>query len=233
MGSPADRAFVADQPENRCRSLTRRGHTADASHELRSPITSIQTAAEVIGRHASSPDNEELAGHIVAEANRMERLIGGLLALARADGLTVPRNRPVELADVVDEVLAGTGEDRFQVSIRGGSTIDGDRDQLLRLVRNLVDNASRHADSRVAIDIEACDSSVVLRVDDDGDGIDENDRERVFDRFTRLDASRGRDDGGSGLGLALVQAIAARHNGSVSIETSPGLGGASVVVTFS
>ena len=70
-------------------------------------------------------------------------------------------------------------------------------------------------------------------MDDDGDGIDENDRERVFDRFTRLDASRGRDDGGSGLGLALVQAIAARHNGSVSIETSPGLGGASVVVTFS
>jgi signal transduction histidine kinase len=103
--------------------------------------------------------------------------------------------------------------------------VHGRREQLTRVVRNLVDNAARHAESRVAVELSTNDAEVVLIVDDDGPGIPVDERERVFDRFTRLDDGRARDAGGLGLGLSMVKAITEQHGGTVTIEDAP-LGGA-------
>ena len=105
----------------------------------------------------------------------------------------------------------------------------GRRDQLARLVRNLVDNASRHAQARVELSLQTTDATVELTVDDDGPGIDPDDRERVFERFTRLDDGRARDAGGLGIGLAIVKAIVEQHGGTVTIDDAP-IGGARFVV---
>jgi len=107
--------------------------------------------------------------------------------------------------------------------------VDGDPDALSRIVRNLVDNAARHAAGRVALSLGEEDGRVVLTVDDDGPGIPEADRERVFERFVRLDGARARDDGGSGLGLAIVAELVAAHGGTVVAAANP-LGGARVEV---
>ena len=101
----------------------------------------------------------------------------------------------------------------------------GRREQLQRVVRNLLDNAARHADSMVAVELHRRDDDVELTVDDDGPGIPADDRERVFERFTRLDDGRARDAGGLGLGLSMVKAITEQHGGTVTIEDAP-LGGA-------
>ncbi|HZM39105.1 MAG TPA: ATP-binding protein, partial [Acidimicrobiales bacterium] len=113
------------------------------------------------------------------------------------------------------------------------ATVPGSREQLARAVTNLVDNAARHAHTEVAIMVAhtatPAGDRVRLTVEDDGPGIPLDDRERVFERFTRLDDARARDGGGAGLGLAVVRSIAERHRGTAYIETSP-LGGARVVV---
>jgi signal transduction histidine kinase len=107
--------------------------------------------------------------------------------------------------------------------------VHGRRDQLGRVVRNLLDNAARHADSEVAVALHTGDAGVELTVDDDGPGIPVDDRSRVFDRFTRLDDGRARDAGGLGLGLSMVKAIVEQHGGTVAIEDAP-IGGARVRV---
>ncbi len=107
-----------------------------------------------------------------------------------------------------------------------------DRDRVRQITTNLVDNALRHARSRVQVRVEARGEQVVLHVEDDGPGIPEGSREAVFTRFTRLDASRSRDTGGSGLGLAIVRALAAAHGGQAALAASKGLGGAHFTVTL-
>ena len=107
--------------------------------------------------------------------------------------------------------------------------VHGRRDQLARLVRNLVDNASRHARARVDLSLQSIDGTVTFTVTDDGPGIAADDRERVFERFTRLDDGRARDAGGLGIGLAIVKAVAEQHGGTVTIDDAP-IGGARFVV---
>jgi signal transduction histidine kinase len=109
--------------------------------------------------------------------------------------------------------------------------VRGSGAQLARLVRNLLDNAARHARGHVAVSVEARDGEVVLTVDDDGPGIPADERARVFDRFTRLDEGRARDAGGVGLGLPVVRAVVERHAGTVTVEDAP-IGGARFVVTL-
>jgi signal transduction histidine kinase len=116
--------------------------------------------------------------------------------------------------------------DTSQVS--GGRVLGSER-QFARVVRNLLDNACRHAASKVSLTLGTRDGSVWLVVDDDGPGIPVADRERVFDRFTRLDEGRARDAGGVGLGLSMVKAIVERHGGSVVVDDAP-LGGARLIV---
>ena len=207
---------------------------ADAAHELRSPVSGLRQHAEVALEHPGTTDVPELAGTVRAEALRLQALVDDLLLLARSDeGALARLDDAVDLDDVVAAV-AGRVEppprlDRRAVS---GGQVRGDAVSLERLVTNLVDNARRHATSTVAVAVhEDDDGTVTLVVDDDGPGIAPPERERVFERFVRLDEARSRDAGGSGLGLAIVAAVARLHGATVGIDDSP-LGGARVRVVF-
>jgi signal transduction histidine kinase len=129
------------------------------------------------------------------------------------------------------EVVAATGQVAIDIGRVQPATVVGSGADLARLVRNLVDNAIRHASGRISLAIEAGPAAVTVIVGDDGPGVPEADRERIFDRFTRLDSARTRTDGGSGLGLAIVAGIADDHGATIAVGQSP-LGGAEFRVRF-
>lgn len=206
---------------------------ADTSHELRSPIASIRQHAEVALAHPGRTTTSELAETVLAEDLRLARLVDDLLLLSRADERILGmERRPVDLDDLVlAAARALRNERRLEVDATGvsGGRVTGDAEGLRRVVDNLAENAARYARSRVSFSLAEEGGSVVLRVDDDGPGIPAADRDRVFERFVRLDAARARDGGGSGLGLAIVAELVAVHGGSVTIGKAP-LGGARVEV---
>jgi signal transduction histidine kinase len=208
---------------------------ADASHELRSPVAAIRQHAEVALAHPDRTTTTELAGVVLAEDLRLQRLAEDLLLLTRADEHTLAlRRRPVDLDDLVfDEarrLRQATGL-RVDTTAVSAGRVGGDAAGLRRVLRNLGDNAARHAGGHLAFSVAEGDGQVVLAVDDDGPGIPETDRGRVFERFVRLDDARARDDGGSGLGLAIVAELVAAHGGTVVVASSP-LGGARVQVAL-
>lgn len=202
---------------------------SDASHELRSPVASIRQNAEVAIAHPGQTSVEELADVVLAEGLRIERLVEDLLLLARADERTLGLNRrPVDLDDLVfDEAARLRSMTTLRIDVSGVSAgrIDGDRAHLARALRNLGDNAARHARSAVRFTLHERGDWVHLSVDDDGDGVGAGDRTAIFDRFVRLDEARARDHGGSGLGLAIVAEIVSSHGGSVEVRDGS-LGGA-------
>jgi signal transduction histidine kinase len=206
-----------------------RQFVSDASHELRSPLASIRTNLEVALHNPERADWPAVAGRALAEDVRMEDTVSELLDLARLD----EAEGPVLLAtlpeiDLDELVLDDTVQQRrvpVDTSRVSAGRVHGRREQLQRMVRNLLDNASRHATSRVAVELRTADDVVELTVDDDGPGIRPEDRNLVFERFTRLDDGRARDAGGLGLGLSMVKAITEHHGGSVVIEDAP-IGGA-------
>lgn len=214
-----------------------RRFVSDASHELRSPVATVRQHAEVALAHPEGADAGRLAGTVLAEAERMQRLVDDLLLLARADEDAIrTRRRPVDLDDLVLEE-AGRLRER-----QGGPRVDcggvsagrvlGDEDALRRVVRNLAENAARHASSQVSLTLDTTAGVVRLDVDDDGPGVPEGERARIFERFVRLDEARARRQGGSGLGLAIVAELVAVHGGTVRVGTAPGLGGARFTVTL-
>ncbi len=188
---------------------------ADAAHELRSPLASLRTQLEV----AAAVDGRD-TGDLLLEVDRMTRLVDDLLLLARVDD-AVPRRRvPVDLAELLPTTLTRYAARRVPVElvISPAPVLLADRDALVRVVENLLDNAVRHAAWGVWVGLgAAADGAVRLTVTDDGPGIPEADRDRVFGRFTRLAASRDRDSGGSGLGLAIVGELVAQHGGTVTL----------------
>jgi signal transduction histidine kinase len=206
-----------------------RRFVSDASHELRSPVTSIRAHAELALRHPDRTDLPTLAGVAHEEALRLQRIVEDLLLLARIDEGTVqPRREPVDLDDLVHEEaarLTAMSSQRVVAERVEGLRLEADRGQLERVLRNLGENATRHARSTIALELRRGNGAAVLAVEDDGEGIADGDRERVFDRFVRLDEARERDRGGSGLGLAIVREIATLHGGSVAV-TDGSLGGA-------
>jgi signal transduction histidine kinase len=208
---------------------------SDASHELRSPVAAIRQHAEVALAHPDRTTTAELAATVLAEDLRLQRLAEDLLLLTQADEHTLTlRRRPVDLDDLVfDEArrLRHTSGLRVDTTAVSAGRVDGDAAGLRRVLRNLGDNAARHAAGHLAFSVTECDGLVLLGVDDDGPGIPEVDRGRVFERFVRLDDARGRDGGGSGLGLAIVAELARAHGGTVAVASSP-LGGARVEVTL-
>ena len=203
---------------------------SDASHELRSPVTVIRAQLEVALRRGDNVDWPVVAERVLAEDDRLEQTITELLELARVDeNGDVTDFTEIDLDELVLEEVArvrGVGVDVSHVS---AGRVLGRPQQLARVVHNLLDNARRHADNAVAVSLEERDGVVELLVDDDGPGIAPEDRERVFERFTRLDEGRARDAGGMGLGLALVKATVERHGGTVTIDEAP-LGGACFAV---
>ena len=213
-----------------------RQFVSDASHELRSPLASVRQLTEVAERFPESISSKELAHEIRAEEQRMEELVTALLTLARLDSTTASGTASVvDLDDVVvDEVtrLRDSGSPvELTASAISAAEVRGNAILMAQLVRNLLTNAMRHARTHVQVSLEVHDDRVLLRVDDDGQGIDPSEREHVFERFVRLDESRQRDSGGSGLGLAIVRKVTTASGGTVVVEDSP-LGGARLSVTF-
>jgi signal transduction histidine kinase len=215
-------------------STRQRQFVSDASHELRSPVAAIRADLEVALAEGDRADWPSVATAVLAEESRLEALLADLLILAAGDEAPPPPDgATVDLA-----ALARAEAERSHtvpVTVAGDvtATVPGSREQLARVVTNLVDNAARHARSRVTIAVAVAASPAGdrarLTVDDDGPGVPVADRERVFERFTRLDDARARDGGGAGLGLAVVRSIAERHRGTAHIEAGP-LGGAHAVV---
>lgn len=222
---------------------TQRQFLADASHELRTPLTAIRGNSDVLRRQADAlPDAlpgivpvREAAADIQRESERMGRLLEDLLLLARADSTAggasiTQRTAHVRLDDVAAEVIRTTqvmadGQDlRLDAE---AVTVSGDRDRLTQLLLVLMDNAVTHtpATGQITITVRCeTDQVAMISVTDTGSGIGEADQARVFDRFYRVDTSRGRRTGGSGLGLSIAKAIAEAHGGSISVASAVGVG---------
>jgi signal transduction histidine kinase len=210
-------------------SLRQRRFVSDASHELRSPIAVIRAQLEVALRRGDAADWPTVAQRVLDEDQRLEQAVAELLELARTDERA---DAPEVVVDLDEVVLEDTARERrvpIDTSRVLAGRVHGTRSQFARVVANLLDNACRHAATRVEIALVRQEHDVVLTVDDDGPGIAIPDRERVFERFTRLDEGRSRDAGGVGLGLAMVRAIVERNGGTVSVDDAP-LGGARLVV---
>jgi signal transduction histidine kinase len=192
-----------------------RRFVADASHELRSPIASLRTQLEVAAAH---PELLDLDG-AVEDTVRLQRLAADLLLLARLDAGERPADAHVDLAALAREEAG----DRAGVRVRAEDdvTVAGSRGQLGRVLANLLDNAQRHARSAVEVSVRRDGGTAVIAVADDGEGVPAADRERIFERFVRLDAARSRDDGGAGLGLAIARDVVVRHGGTLTVHGAP------------
>jgi signal transduction histidine kinase len=210
-------------------SLRQRRFVSDASHELRSPVAVIRAQLEVALRRGDSTDWPTVAQRVLDEDERLERAVTELLELARIEEGADPMPVAVDLDDVVLEETTRTRRVPVDTSRVLAGRVLGTNAQYARVVANLLDNACRHAKGHVAVALAREANEVVLTVDDDGPGVALADRERVFERFTRLDEGRSRDAGGVGLGLSMVRTIVERHGGTVEVDDAP-LGGARFVV---
>lgn len=208
---------------------------ADASHELRSPLTRIRSELEVDLAHPDRADVWATHRSVLEEAAGMQHLVENLLHLARSDaGFGVARRDLVDLDDIVLRAARGLRADgQVAADTKGvaAAQVRGDPTQLARAVGNLVDNAARHADSCVTFTVTENRSVAVVSVADDGPGIPPDQQERVFERFTRLDEARQGTTGGVGLGLAIARDVAVRHGGTLSVDGEH-RGGARFVITL-
>ncbi|MEA2370054.1 MAG: hypothetical protein QOH12_448 [Solirubrobacteraceae bacterium] len=210
-----------------------RAFVADASHELRTPLTSVLANLELLSETLKG-DEGAAARSALRSSQRMRRLVADLLLLARADVARERADRPLDLADVVVEAAGELGpvSQGHHLEIDPVSApIIGARDDILRVVLNLIENALRHTPAGTQINVSTRpvpDGGAVLTVTDNGPGIPPELAPRLFERFVRGRGDRG---GSFGLGLAIVSAVASAHDGTVSVERGPG-GGARFVVAF-
>jgi len=212
-----------------------RAFVADASHELRTPLTVIRGQLEVLSRQGAHSAEEVRRTERIArtELVRMERLVDDLLLLARADEGALVQAQDIELEPFVHdffESLTTTADRRFQLAGEAGGTLHADPDRLAQALHNLARNAIQHTGEGglVRLRVTTGQRTVELAVEDDGPGIPESERTRVFDRFHRAEARRR---SGSGLGLSIVRAIVDAHHGSVTASSSPE-GGARVAIVL-
>jgi len=216
MNAMLDRLQASDRAQ--------RAFVSDASHELRSPLATLSTAAELAGRTGDEEVRTRLLETMNAELVRMRGLVENLMTLARIDSQDVAGEPvDVDLDDLVDhEARRLRTTSRFEVQTRIEPVrVRADPAQVAQPLRNLVDNAERHAAGRITLTLTRQGGSAVIWVDNDGPAVAPADRERVFERFVRLDASRSRDVGGSGLGLAIARAGLASQSGDVRVVEHP------------
>lgn len=211
----------------------RRRFVSDASHELKSPVANVRALVESAGDELTPEAWAELRRAVVGESSRLQLLVDDLLFLARGDeGRLEPAQAVVHLDDVVfDEAERLAPLTTVTVDAAAVTPVDvvGDQALLSRLVRNLVENAARHARSRVRVELHDEAGWARLVVGDDGPGVPAEEQERIFERFARVESGRDRTAGGTGLGLAIVAQIAHDHGGRVQVGTAPD-GGAAFVV---
>jgi signal transduction histidine kinase len=213
-------ALDAARSETEAALVRQREFVADASHELRTPLTSVLANLELLEEELTG-EQREAAASALRSSRRMRRLVADLLLLARADAGRVAPHELVDLSEIVTHAAAEleplAGDHEISVSAPPGAHIDGARDELHRLVLNLMENALRHTDPGTAVEatVERRNGEVVLAVEDDGPGIPLEMQEKVFERFYRGTGDRS---GSSGLGLSIVRAVADSHRGSVRLE---------------
>jgi signal transduction histidine kinase len=205
---------------------------ADASHELRSPLASVRALLET---RATAPDPAAHDAEAMAAVIRLQSLVEQMLVLASQDSGPPPAPRPVDLDDLVIErasSLRATTTLRIDATAVSGAQVAGSEESLRRVVDNLAANAARHARTTVRFQLHEVPGWAQLVVSDDGPGVPEADRARVFERFSRLDDARDRDRAGAGLGLSIVAGAVGQHGGTVTVDADPDLGGARFVVNL-
>jgi len=204
---------------------------ADVSHELRTPIAGLRAQLEEARLHPGELDVDDLIERALKDVERLHALVDDLYLLAQLQAAAQPAEPALlDLGDLVQSELARRTDKRdVKVQVVHGVLVRGLDARLRRMLSELLDNGQRHAKTVVFVQVRRTAHAAELVVADDGDGIGEEDRERIFERFTRLDAARSRDRGGTGLGLAIVRNIVNGHEGEVHVERSSA-GGAAFVV---
>ena len=195
-----------------------RQFASDASHELRTPIAGLRANLEDAAAHPDDNDLPAVVRSALRDTDRLESIVTDLLLLARIGTGGTVAHEPVDLAALAAaELRRRTTAHTLVTELASGVTVSAVRMQLVRLLGNLLDNAERYAESTVRVEVARAGSHAFLTVADDGPGIPPSDRERVFERFTRLDTARSRGTGGAGLGLAIAREIAHAHRGTLTI----------------
>ncbi|MET7326549.1 HAMP domain-containing sensor histidine kinase [Nonomuraea sp. NPDC005650] len=201
-----------------------RQFASDASHELRTPIAGLRAQLESAQLYPDDTDVEALVDSALRDTDRLEAIITDLLLLARIGSRVDVVKERVDLAELVrQELSVRCDKVPVQVELAEGVQVEGVRLQLARVLTNLLDNAQRHAEHTVQVEVHKEGAhTALLAVENDGVEIAEGDRERIFQRFTRLDAARSRDAGGTGLGLAIARDVAVAHGGQITVEDRAG-----------
>ncbi|MFC4008792.1 sensor histidine kinase [Nonomuraea purpurea] len=204
-------------------ALQQRQFASDASHELRTPIAGLRAQLESAQLYPEDTDLESLVDSALRDTDRLEAIITDLLLLARIGSRVDTAKEVIDLSDLVLQELAVRSDKvPVEVDLAEGVLVEGVRLQLTRVLTNLLDNAQRHAEHQVHVSVSEEDGLAVLAVENDGVEIAPQDRERIFERFTRLDAARSRDAGGTGLGLAIARDVAMAHRGQIRVEDYQG-----------
>lgn len=203
---------------------------ANASHELKTPLTAIKGFNEMIGIRSEDERVRELSGRIGKEADRMVSLIGDMLELSRLEAGAERHSEPWDVRTVAEDVcdtLQGLAEEKqVSLTVTGSGTVSAEREHLVELIKNLAENAVRysHPGGWVKIEIRTEADGVAIVVRDDGIGIAEEDQSRIFERFYRVGKSRSRETGGTGLGLAIVKHIASLYGADLTLCSKLGVG---------
>jgi signal transduction histidine kinase len=197
---------------------TQRRFVADASHELRSPVATMRALLESDRIAAHPGGHEGLSSEVLDEAARLSSLVDDLLVLARGDAQLPTEHRRVDLSTLLRREVRRPRRVPVSAAVPDGLIVTGDPGLLSGAVRNLLDNAERFAKQRISVAAYRAGGDVLLEVADDGPGVPPEDRERIFERFARLDGSRSRLNGGTGLGLAIVRQVVHEHAGTIRVE---------------
>ncbi len=216
---------------------TRSEFFANASHELKTPLTAIKGFNDIISLSTTDEKTKELSAKIAKETDRIVLLINDMLNLSNLEAERSPIKERVDLIKVCEDVkesLSGLAEQKkVTVEVSGSGVIEAEKEHAVELVKNLTENAVRYneAGGHVRVNVGKIGGKIVLTVKDDGIGIEDKDKERIFERFYRVDKSRSREMGGTGLGLAIVKHICAVYNADLKLESKIGEG-TTVTISF-